>query len=111
MTDIIYICIEPGQAGMLYYRKISRDACFIIHSRYTADIKMVGAQVKSTIEQCHPGILIAILLILPVTVQPAIAGQKMETLSSIKLPEPRTDHGTSVKRALRLRKSHRDRGQ
>jgi len=31
----------------------------------------------------------------------------METLSSIKLPEPRTDHGTSVEQALRLRRSVR----
>jgi len=31
----------------------------------------------------------------------------MEPLSSIKLPEPRTDHGTSVEQALRLRRSVR----
>ncbi len=31
----------------------------------------------------------------------------METLSSIKLPEPRTDHSTSVEQALRLRRSVR----
>ena len=68
---------------------------------------MVGTQVISTGAPCHPGILVVILLMLSVTVQPVIAGQTMETLSSIKLPEPRTDHGTSVEQALRLRRSVR----
>jgi len=68
---------------------------------------MDKTQVKSTREQCHPGIIIAILLILSVTVQPVIAGQTMENPSSIKLPEPHTDAGTSVEQALRLRRSVR----
>jgi SagB-type dehydrogenase family enzyme len=42
-----------------------------------------------------------------ITVQPVIAGQTMENPSSIKLPEPRTDAGTSVEQALRLRRSVR----
>ena len=63
---------------------------------------MDWTQVRSTGEQCHPGIIIAILLILSVTVQPVIAGQTVENPSSIKLPEPRTDNGTSVEQALRL---------
>ena len=68
---------------------------------------MDKTQVKSTREQCHPGIIIAILLILSVTVQPVIAGQTMGNPSSINLPEPRTDAGTSVEQALRLRRSVR----
>ena len=68
---------------------------------------MDKTQVKSTREQCHPGIIIAILLILSVTVQPVIAGQTMVNPSSIKLPEPHTDAGTSVEQALRLRRSVR----
>lgn len=68
---------------------------------------MDKTQVKSTREQCHPGIIIAILLILSVTVQPVIAGQTMGNPSSIKLPEPHTDAGTSVEQALRLRRSVR----
>ena len=68
---------------------------------------MDKTQVKSTREQCHPGIIITILLILSVTVQPVIAGQTMENPSSIKLPEPHTDAGTSVEQALRLRRSVR----
>ena len=68
---------------------------------------MDKTQVKSTREQCHPGIIIAILLILSVTVQPVIAGQTMGNPSSIKLPEPQTDAGTSVEQALRLRRSVR----
>jgi len=68
---------------------------------------MDRTQVKSTREQCHPGIIIAILLILSVTVQPVIAGQTMGNPSSINLPEPRTDAGTSVEQALRLRRSGR----
>ena len=68
---------------------------------------MDKTQVKSTREQCHPGIIIAILLILSVTVQPVIAGQTMENPSSINLPEPHTDAGTSVEQALRLRRSVR----
>jgi SagB-type dehydrogenase family enzyme len=70
-------------------------------------IKMVETRVKSTGEPCNPGIVTAILLILSVVVQPAIAGQTMESLSSINLPEPRTEHGTSVEQALRLRRSVR----
>ena len=68
---------------------------------------MDKTQVKSTREQCHPGIIIAILLILSVTVQPVIAGQTMGNPSSINLPEPHTDAGTSVEQALRLRRSVR----
>jgi len=68
---------------------------------------MDKTQVKSTREQCHPGIIIAILLILSVTVQPVIAGQIMGNPPSIKLPEPHTDAGTSVEQALRLRRSVR----
>ena len=68
---------------------------------------MDRTQVKSTREQCHPGIIIAILLILSVTVQPVIAGQTMGNPSSINLPEPHTDAGTSVEQALRLRRSVR----
>ena len=68
---------------------------------------MDKTQVKSAREQCHPGIIIAILLILSVTVQPVIAGQTMGNPSSINLPEPHTDAGTSVEQALRLRRSVR----
>ena len=68
---------------------------------------MDRTQVKSTREQCHPGIIIGILLILSVAVQPVIAGQTMGNPSSINLPEPHTDAGTSVEQALRLRRSVR----
>ena len=68
---------------------------------------MDKTQVKSTREKCHPGIIIAFLLILSVTVQPVIAGQTMGNPSSINLPEPHTDAGTSVEQALRLRRSVR----
>ena len=62
------------------------------------------------IQRCtrhRPGIIIAILLILPVTVQPAVAGKNMGNPLSIELPEPRTDGGTSVEQALRQRRSVR----
>ncbi len=68
---------------------------------------MNRTQVKSTAGQCQPGVITTILLILSVTFQPVMAGQNMGNPSSIKLPEPRTDGGTSVEQALRLRRSVR----
>lgn len=68
---------------------------------------MDRTQVKSTDQQCHPGIIIAIPLILFITFQAASAGQNMGKPSSVKLPEPRTDAGTSVEQALRQRRSAR----
>lgn len=61
----------------------------------------------STGEQCHSGIIIAILLTLAVTVQTVIAGQNMGKPLSIKLPEPRASEGTSVEQVLRIRRSVR----
>jgi len=68
---------------------------------------MYRMQMILTGKQYHAGMVIAILLTLAITVHTAIAGQNMRNPLSIKLPEPRTDDGTSVEQALRNRRSVR----
>ena len=69
---------------------------------------MNRVQRQSTHKRVLSDMLIRLFLMLSAGIQPLNAGQTMETSSSVKLPQPRTDSGVAVEQALHLRRSVRD---